>query len=80
MDPLQIFTGRYLLEILGACLRFIYLNIMIAFKEDGDFIVFSEILSPKGNTNKKNGNSERNHMIGVIFLGGTVLLLIVFNS
>lgn len=80
MDPFQILTGRYLLELLGACVVFIYSNLIITFKEDDDFILFSEIWSPKGNINKKNASSERNHMIGVIFLGGVIFLFIIFNT
>ena len=79
MDLIEIIAGRYLIEFLGACIRFTYLNTMVLFKED-DFIIFSEIWSPKGNNNKKNANSERNHMIGVIFLGVTVFLLIIFTT
>lgn len=79
MDLIEIISGRHLLELLGACVRFTYLNAIIIFKED-DFINFSEIWSPRGNINKKNANSERNHMIGVILLGGTVFLFIVFTS
>ncbi|WP_347050346.1 hypothetical protein [Flavobacterium olei] len=78
MDLIEIISGRYLIELLGACVRFTYLNAIILFKNH-DFIVFSEIWSPKGNINKKSANSERNHMIGVIFLGGVIFLFIIFN-
>ncbi|WP_165608764.1 hypothetical protein [Flavobacterium johnsoniae] len=54
MDFLEIILGRYLLEIIGAFTRFIYLNTIIVFNDnDFDFITFSEIWSPRGNVNKK---------------------------
>ncbi|WP_291286861.1 hypothetical protein [Flavobacterium sp.] len=79
MDLLEIILGRYFIEILGACVRFTYLNTIVLFNED-DFITFSEVWSPKGNNNKKDANSERNHMIGVIFLGGIIFLLVIFTT
>lgn len=79
MDFLEIISGRYLLEVLGAFTRYIYLNTVIVFN-DNDFISFSEIWSPKGNTNKKNGNTDLNHMIGVIVFGSMILLLIIFTT
>jgi hypothetical protein len=79
MDFLGIIAGRYLLELLGAFTRFIYLNVAILFNED-DFILFSEIWSPRGNPNKKNSNSELNHMIGVIVFGSMIFLLIIFTT
>ncbi|OHT46046.1 hypothetical protein [Flavobacterium tructae] len=79
MDLIEIISGRCLIEILGACVRFTYLNTIILFKKD-DFITFSEIWSPKGNKNKKDANSERNHIIGVIFLGGIIFLLVIFTT
>lgn len=78
MDFLEIISGRYFLEVLGAFTRYIYLNTVIVFN-DNDFISFSEIWSPKGNTNKKNGNSDLNHMIGVIVFGSMILLFIIFT-
>jgi hypothetical protein len=79
MDFLEIISGRYIIEVLGAFARYIYLNTVIVFN-DNDFISFSEIWSPKGNTNKKNGNSDLNHMIGVIVFGSMILLLIIFTT
>jgi hypothetical protein len=77
MDFIQIIFGRYLLELIGALIRFIYLNICRLIKSD-NFISLSQIFSPKGNLDKKNGNSELNHMIGVIFFGIFIILLIIF--
>ncbi|MGN7811064.1 hypothetical protein [Flavobacterium sp. 22076] len=79
MDFLEIIAGRYLLELLDAFTRFIYLNAAILFK-DNDFILFSEIWSPRGNSNKKNSNSELNHMIGVIILGSIIFILVIFTT
>ncbi|CAI2766520.1 hypothetical protein [Flavobacterium collinsii] len=79
MDLLEIILGRYLIEILGACVGFTYLNTIVLFNED-DFITFSEVWCPKGNNNKKDANSERNHVIEIIFLGGIVFLLVIFTS
>lgn len=77
MDFLQIILGRYLLELMGAFTRFIYLNTIILFNDD-DFILFSEIWSPRGNVNKKNSNSELNHMIGAIVFCSIIFLLVIF--
>ncbi|MCP2027488.1 hypothetical protein L1276_002645 [Flavobacterium sp. HSC-32F16] len=79
MDFLQIIAGRYLLELLGAFARFIYLNTVILFNDD-DFILFSEIWSPKGKINKKEDNSNLNHMIGVIVFGSMIFLLVIFTT
>lgn len=77
MDFIGIILGRYLLEFLGALIRYVYLNIGSLIKIN-NFIPFSEIWSPKGNIDKKNGNSELNRMVGVIFFGMVIVLLIFF--
>jgi hypothetical protein len=79
MDLIEIISGRYLLELLGAITRYIYLN-AITLTNDDDFISFSKIWSPKGSIDKKSGNSDRNHMIGVIVFGLIIILLIIFTS
>lgn len=77
MDFIQIILGRYLLEFLGALIRYIYLNIGSLIKIN-NYTPFSKIWSPKGGIGKKNENSGLNHMIGVIFLGIVVVLLVSF--
>ena len=77
MDFIEIILGRYLLEFLGASIRYIYLNIGSLIKIN-NYTPFSKIWSPKGNIDKKNENSTLNHMIGVIFLGIVVVLLVSF--
>ncbi|MBZ4041704.1 hypothetical protein [Flavobacterium hibisci] len=78
MDLIEIVSGRYLLELLGASARYVYANMIVLLNEN-DFISFSEIWSPKGNINKKNGNSERNHMIGTIIFIGIIVVMLIFT-
>lgn len=77
MDIIQIILGRFLLEFLGALLRYVYLNVLGLFK-NVNYIPFSQLCSPKGNVERKNGNSELNHMIGVISFGVIVFSLVFF--
>lgn len=77
MDFIGIILGRYLLEFLGALIRYIYLNIGYLIGIN-NYTSFSNIWIAKGNIDKKNGNSEMNHMIGVIFFGIIIVLLIIF--
>lgn len=79
MDFLQIIVGRLLLEYLGAFVRYLYLNLRCLLNDD-DFTTYSSILSPKGSNKKKVGNSSLNHMVGVIFFGGLIFLLVIFNT
>jgi hypothetical protein len=76
MDFTQIILGRYLLEFLGALFRYFYLNIrgLIA---NSNYSFFSDIWSAKGNIDKKNTNSELNHMIGIIIFVIIIILLII---
>ncbi len=77
MDFIQIIFGRYLLEVLGAFVRYVYLNILGLFKRV-NYVPFSKLWSPKGNVERKKGNSELNHMIGVISFGVIVFSLVFF--
>lgn len=77
MDFIQIIFGRYLLELLGALIRYTYLSIISLFKSS-NYIPFLKIWSPKRNIDKQNENSTLNHMIGVIFLIVVVGFLIIF--
>jgi hypothetical protein len=79
MDFMEIIFGRYLLEFLGALIRYIYLNIG-GLMNINNYTPFSKIWSPKGNIDKKNENSTLNHMIGVIFFGIVVVSLIIFMT
>ena len=77
MDFIQIILGRYLLEFFGALIRYIYLNIG-SLMGINNYTPFSNVWEAKGNIDKKNGNSEMNHMIGVIFFGIIIVLLVSF--
>ncbi len=77
MDILQIIIGRFLLEFLGALLRYVYFNILGLFK-NVNYIPFSQLWSPKVSVKKRDENSELNHMIGVIIFGLIIFLLVIF--
>lgn len=79
MDFIDIISGRVLLEYLGAFVRYLYLNLRCLLNDD-DFTTYSSILSPTGSNKKKEGNSSLNNMIGVIFFGVLIFLLIIFNT
>ncbi|MXO06827.1 hypothetical protein [Flavobacterium sp. HBTb2-11-1] len=79
MDLEQIISGRIILEFLGASVRFLGYNLW-TLSNDNDFRTFSSFWSPGGSIKKRDDNSDRNHMIGGIFLGSFVMLLIVFNT
>lgn len=79
MDFIQIILGRYLLEFLGALIRYTYLNIIGLFKSS-NYTPFLKIWSSKGNIDKQNENSTSNHIIGVVFLGVLVVLFIIFMT
>ena len=77
MDILQIIIGRFLLEFLGALLRYVYFNILGLFK-NVNYIPFSQLWLLKINVKKRDENSELNHMIGVVIFGLIILLLAIF--
>lgn len=77
MDFIAILLGRYLLEFFGALIRYIYLNIE-SLMGINNYTPFSNVWAVKGNIDKKNVNSEKNHMIGVIFFGIIIVLLVSF--
>lgn len=77
MDFIEIIFGRYLLEFLGALIRYMYLNIGGLIKNN-NYIPFSIVWSSKGNFDEKNNNSTLNHMIGVVFFGISIIILIIF--
>ncbi|RYJ38547.1 hypothetical protein NU08_2524 [Flavobacterium anhuiense] len=79
MDLIEIISGRIILEFLGASVRFLGYNLW-TLSNHNDFRTFSSFWSPSGSNQKKDDNSNRNHMIGVLCLGGFVMLLIVFNT
>jgi hypothetical protein len=79
MDFEQIISGRIILEFLGASARFLCYNLW-TLTNDNDLRTFASFWSPRGSSQKKEDNSNRNHMIGVLFLGGFVMLLILFNT
>lgn len=77
MDFIGIILGGFVLDFLGALIRYVYLNIASLIKNN-NYISFSMIWSPRGKIDKENENSELNHMIGVIFFGIVIVLLIIF--
>ncbi|OXA91080.1 hypothetical protein SAMN06265346_12356 [Flavobacterium hercynium] len=77
MDFIQIILGRYLLEFLGALIRYIYIN-TINLIRFSSYTPFSKIWPLGSNTKKKDENSSLNHMIGVIFFGIIIFFLIIF--
>ncbi len=79
MDFLDILSGRNILEFLGASVRFVFFNLS-TLSNDNDFRTFSSFRSPNGSAQKRDDNSDRNHMIGGIFLGAFVFLLVFFNT
>ena len=79
MDLEEIISGRTILEFFGALIRFLYYNLRCLFN-DHDFTTFSSFWSPTGSNRKKDENSPSNHMIGVLFLGMIIVLLIIFNT
>jgi len=76
MDIFQILVGGYILELIGACVRYIYLNTssLIGFNE---YITFRKLWSPD---KKKDKNSTTNHGVGVIVFGIIIILLIIFKT
>ena len=76
MDILQIILGRYLLELIGASVRYIYISTssLIGFNE---YTTFRKIWSPD---KKKDENSTTNHGVGVIAFGFIIILLIIFMT
>ncbi len=76
MDIFQILVGGYILELIGACIRYIYLNTssLIGFNE---YITFRKIWSPD---KKIDENSTTNHGVGVIVFGIIIILLIIFKT
>ena len=79
MDVEEIISGRIILEFLGASIRFLYSNLRCVFN-DNDFTTFSSFWSPTGSNKKKDDISDLNHMIGVLFFGMIIVLLIIFNT
>lgn len=79
MDLIEITSGRIILEFLGGSVRFLGYNLW-TLSNQNDFKTFSSFWSSGGSIKKRDDNSDRNHMIGVIVLGSFVMLLIVFNA
>ncbi len=76
MDIIQIIVGRYLLELIGAFVRYIYINTssLMGLKE---YTTFGNIWSP---TKKKDENSETNHGVGAIIFILFITLLVIFMT
>lgn len=79
MDFIQVIFGKYILESLGALIRYIYVN-LIGLIKNKNHTSFSNIWSPNQSTIIKNENSTLNHMIGVILFGIIIVLVIIFTT
>ena len=75
MDILQILVGRYLLELIGACVRYMYLNTssLTGFNE------YTISIKICGSNKKEYENSTTNHGVGVIVFGIIIIFLIIFT-
>jgi nitric oxide reductase large subunit len=77
MDFIQVILGRYLIELLGASVRYIYENSIILFTNK-DFISFSKFWNPKMSKEKKLENEASNRIAGLIFFVIFFLILVSF--
>lgn len=73
MEVLQIILGRYLLELVGASVRYIYINTgwLMGLNECSNF---RKIWKPN---KERDENSTTNHGVGVILFGVIVIVLII---
>lgn len=76
-DILGVIIGRYILQLLGAIFRYIYLNFMFLINLNR-YRPFQELWPSKAKL-RNSDNDSTNHMVGVIFFGIFILLLIFFN-
>lgn len=75
MDILQIIIGRYLVEFLGAFIRYLYSNLFNKLKEENT-IQFSKFWSPKGDKYKKLETETGNRIAGLIFFVIIFIILV----
>lgn len=66
MDIFQVIFGRYLIEFLGASLRFMYIN-LFGFIRKKKYVSFSTFFSPKVSVEKGMENESFNRMLELIF-------------
>lgn len=76
-DILGVIIGRYILQLLGAIFRYIYLNFMFLINLNR-YRPFRELWTSKTKS-RNSDNDSANHMVGVIFFGIFILLLMFFN-
>ena len=76
-DIFGVVIGRFILQLLGAIFRYIYLNFMFLINRN-EYRPFRELWTSKTKS-RNNDNDSTNHMVGVIFFGIFILLLIFFK-
>lgn len=74
MNFIQIILGRYLLEFLGALIRYIWSNLLNIFSDE-EPKSFSEFWSPKSKKYEKLENEASNRIVGLIFFIIVLVLL-----
>lgn len=78
MDFIEIISGQFILEFLGASVRFLYFNLSTLLNND-DFRTFSSFWSPNASKKKKKENDQLNNLVGVIFFCALIFAFIIFN-
>lgn len=76
-DIFGVIFGRFMLQLLGAVLRYIYLNFMFLINLNR-YIPFRELWTSKTKSCNSD-NDSTNQMVGVIFFGIFIFLLIFFK-
>ena len=76
-DIFGVIIGRYVIQLIGAIFRYIYLNFMYLINFNR-YTTFMELWTSKNKSNNSD-NDSTNHMVGVIFFGVFIILLLFFN-
>ncbi len=79
MDLLQIFLGKYFIELLGASIRFFLANLKNKLLRR-DFIRFSKFWNNKGNQFEKMENETNNRIAGGFFLIIVLIIVVKFTT
>lgn len=79
MDIIQIIISKYILEVLGASIRWVYINFISLIIKRKEYVTFTNLWSPKISRGKKEENEMRNYMIGVIVFMFFIVLLVMAN-
>ena len=76
-DIFGVIIGRFILQLIGAIFRYIYLNFLFLINLNR-YRPFRELWTSKTKSTNRD-NDSTNHMVGVIFFGIFILLLIFFK-